>query len=137
MTPRPPGHWRAVALGLAIFASGTVVGAAVSLVAVRHVTRTAFQRPELVPQRLARQMRRRLHLDHRQEADVARILADRHAAWLEIRRNTRPRIDAEIERLRREVSGVLTPRQADVWNAWVERGRGRWLPRAERESHRR
>lgn len=137
MSPRPPGRRRAVTLALVIFVSGAVAGGAIALTAVRHSTQSAFREPELVPARLAARMSRRLRLDPAQEAAVAGIIAERQAAWLEIRRSARPRVDAEIERLRREVAAVLRPRQAEQWDRWFERGRRRWLPRAEREPHRR
>lgn len=128
MSRRPPGRWRAVALALVIFVSGAVAGAAIAVTAGRRAARAAFREPDLVPARLAARLRCRLRLAPVQEAAMARILAARQASWLEIRRSTRPRVDAELEQLRREVAAVLTPRQVEKWDRWLERGHRRWFP---------
>jgi hypothetical protein len=124
----PPKRWRAIALALVIFVSGAVAGAAVTLTTLRHTAQTSFRQPKLVPARLAARIRSRLRLDAGQEAAVARIFAEHQAAWSGIRRSVRPQVEAELEGLRHDVTDVLTPRQAALWNRWFKRGRERWLP---------
>lgn len=128
MSRAAPRRWRAVALALVIFTSGAVAGAALTITTLRRTTQTAFRQPELVPARLAARIRSRLRLDAGQEAAVARIFAERQAAWIGIRRSVRPQVEAELEGLRRDVAAILTPGQAALWNRWFRRGRERWLP---------
>lgn len=131
-----PGRWRAVALALVIFASGAVAGAAVTVTTLRRTARTDFRQPELDPPRLAARIRSRLHLDAGQEAAVTRIFAERQSAWIRVRRSIRPQVEAELEGLRRDVTAVLTPQQAVLWNRWFERGRERWLSGTRNHSRR-
>lgn len=136
MSLQTPGRWRAVALALVIFASGAVAGAAMTLTTLRRTARTDFRHPELDPPRLAARISSRLHLDAVQEAAVTRIVAERQSAWIRIRSSVRPQVEAELEGLRRDVTAVLTPKQAARWNRWFERGRERWLFGSRKHSRR-
>lgn len=122
-------RWKSVALALAIFLSGAVAGAGISIHVARRAARTALEQRVEAPQRLAAHMRRRLDLTAAQEAAVARVLEERRAAWISIREDLRPRIDAELGRLHDDVGAVLDDRQRAAWTRWFERRRGGWLPR--------
>ncbi len=126
---RPPRRrWRTILLAVVLLICGGVIGAGLTLVTVMHRVQYAMHHPEDFPTRAAERLRRSLALSPPQTRAVEAILRRRQAALQEIRRETRPRVEAEIDAIQKEVSAVLTESQVRKWNQWMTDKRKLWLP---------
>ena len=118
--PRPRGRVRRwtvnILLGLLIFSCGAVTGGAVVARAAWNRVSTSLQYPEQMPTRAAQHLTRLLRLDEEQAASVKAILKRRAEAIAALRGEIAPRIDAELEGIRNEISAVLRPDQVKRWN---------------------
>ncbi len=125
---RPRRRWLWALLGLLIFALGAVVGAAGTLLVVRVRVRHALQQPDELPQRITGRLRGTLALTDEQAEQVRAILERRYAELARIRRFAQPRVEAQLEWVRKEVADVLTPDQAARWREHFDRFRRVWIP---------
>jgi hypothetical protein len=129
--PRPRRRWmRTVLLGVVILLCGMVIGGALTLhfrwprlLLARH----AWER---MPEHIADRMRGELELTEEQQREIERILARHHGAMESIRTEVQPRVEAQIDSMRREVEAVLTLEQANRWSEHFERMQRRG-PRGE------
>jgi hypothetical protein len=124
----PRRRWLWALLGLLIFALGAVVGAAGTLLVVRVRVRHALQQPDKLPQRIAGRLRGTLDLTDEQAEQVRAILDRRYAELARIRRFAQPRVEAQLEWVRKEIADVLTPDQAARWREHFDRFRRVWIP---------
>lgn len=104
-----------ILLGLLIFACGAVTGGGVALRVAWNRVSTTLQHPEQAPAKSAQRLTRVLRLDEKQSAEVKAILERRFETIGALRREIAPRIDAELESLRDEISAVLHPDQVQRW----------------------
>lgn len=134
--PRPRRRWiRTVLLGMVILVCGMVIGGALTLHFRWPRLLIAGQPWERMPEHIAHRMRGELGLTEEQQTEIERILARHHAAMESIRTEVQPRVEAQIDSMRREVESVLTPDQASRWGEHFERMPRHW-PRGE-PGHRR
>ena len=105
-----------ILLGLLIFSCGAVTGGGVVARAAWNRVSTSLQYPEQMPARAAQHLTRLLRLDEEQSASVKEILKRRAETIAALRGEIAPRIDAELEGIRDEVSAVLRPEQVKRWN---------------------
>jgi hypothetical protein len=117
-----------VALGLLIFVLGGVCGGGLSILYVRHRVLYAIHHPQEVPARLSRDMQRWLGLSAEETEKVRQIIARRQLALQALRRDVQPKVEGELEELRKEIASALKPEQAAKWNAWYEHVRRTWVP---------
>lgn len=111
-----------------IFFSGMVCGGGLTvIVAVRNI-RHAIHHPEEVPARLTRYLTRRLDLSSDQAEQVEGLIVQRQAHLQAIRRETQPRVAAELSALREEIGQVLTPDQRAKWDDIFDEAIDRWMP---------
>lgn len=125
---RPRRRWLWALLGLLVFALGAVLGAAGALLVVRARVLHALRQPDELPQRITGRLRRKLDLTDEQAEQVRAILERRYAELARIRRFAQPRVEAQLEWVRKEVADVLTPDQAARWRERFDRFRRVWIP---------
>jgi Spy/CpxP family protein refolding chaperone len=118
---------RTVTLGGVILVCGFLIGAGVS----GHVLWNRFlhgaRSPERMHAQITEHLIRSLDLTEEQARQVRDIMDEHRRRQAEILEETRPRLEEEIERLRIDVAAVLTPEQAERWNARMEEFRQRWI----------
>jgi len=122
--------WIAALLGVLIFIAGGILGSGLTLRYLRDRVLYAIHHPQEVPARLSLDLKSRLGLTTEETEKVCQIIASRQLKLQEIRREVQPRVEEELEELRKEISASLTPKQAAKWNAWFEEMRSTWLPPA-------
>jgi hypothetical protein len=129
-TPRSgkPGKWKSVLLGLVILCSGIIIGAGLTGVFIHTIAQNAIRHPEIIPEHAAERMRKKLSLTEDQTRTVKRIMIGHQKNIQEIRREFQPRIDAELDGVRDEVSAVLGPEKAAKWTPKFDELRKLWLP---------
>jgi Spy/CpxP family protein refolding chaperone len=129
--PRPRRRrLRTVLLGIVILVCGVVIGGALTLHFRWPRLMLARQPWERIPEHIAERMRGELDLAVEQQREIERILAKHHGAMESIRVEVQPRVEAQIDSMRREIDAVLTPEQAARWSEHFERMR-RHAPRGE------
>jgi hypothetical protein len=120
--------WASLLLAAAIFVSGAVVGGGLMMVGIVHRVRYAIHHPESAADRFAKRLKSKLDLTDEQAARVRSILARRQAALQTIRADVQPRVEAELDLARREISAELTPRQQPRWQAYFDDLHRQWMP---------
>jgi hypothetical protein len=129
LPPAPrPRRWLRVVMALVLFASGFVVGAGATLITVRNRVLHAIHHPEEGPPRVAAKLRRKLDLTDEQTRRVEEILRARQLALQAIRREAWPRVEVELDRVRREVAEVLDEQQRREWEERFAYLRETWIP---------
>lgn len=127
--PKPAGRrWLSIVLGLVIFASGFVAGAATMGIAVRNRVLEFLHHPQTAPPALATLIDRKFGLNDSQAARVEEILEARMAALIAIRRRSEPDVMHEMDLLEQGVSDVLNPDQRRRWQEWFSEMRSIWVP---------
>jgi hypothetical protein len=126
--PTRPRRWPRIVAALLIFFGGMVCGGGLTvIVAVRNI-RHAIHHPEEVPARITRYLTRRLDLSPDQAEQIEGLIAQRQAHLQAIRRETQPRVAAELSGLREEIGQVLTPEQRAKWDDIFDDAVDRWMP---------
>ena len=130
--PRPSSRvgrrWLAALLGVAVFIAGGVVGAGLTLYFIRERVLYAIHHPQEVPARLSQQLKKTLGLNGQETERIREIIAKRQLRIQQLRRDVQPRVEAQVEDLRKEIADALPPEKAAQWNAWFEQMKQTWLP---------
>lgn len=121
-------RWRHVIAAVLIFVGGGVFGAVVTGVVITRAIRHVFEHPESAGKHVASRLASFLDLNDRQAEQVQEIIARRHAALGDIRREIQPRLEAELTILEKEIDGVLDEKQKVKWHEHTARFRAEWLP---------
>jgi len=119
---------RTALLALIIFVSGVLVGGGLTFKFITTGFKRYFQEPEALAESITHRMKKRLDLTDEQAVQVRRILLERHKALQSLRKEIQPRLEAEIERTRQEVTAVLTSEQARKWEKRFRHFSKYWLP---------
>ena len=117
-----------ILLGLLIFACGAVTGGGVALRVAWNRVATALSHPEEAPAKATQRLTHVLRLDAQQSAEVKAILERRFEAIGALRREIGPRVDAELQSIRDEVSAILRPDQVQRWTRIYDNLRPRMFP---------
>ncbi len=127
--PKPRRRWvRTGLLGLVILLCGMIIGGALTLHFRWPRLLLARQPWERMPEHIADRMREELGLTEEQQKEIQTILAKHHGAMESIRVEVQPRVEAQIDSMRREIDAVLTPEQARRWTERFEKMRRHWPP---------
>jgi len=130
---RPRRRWVwTVLLALVIFISGVLVGGGLSFKIITSGFKRSFQDPAVSAEHITKRMKRRLNLTDEQAVQVRRIILEQQEAFLSMRRQVRPQLEAQIEKTRRELATVLTPQQARKWEKRFNHFLKFWLPPDEK-----
>ena len=129
--PRARRRWlRTILLGIVILLCGMVIGGALTLHFRWPRLLLARHSWERMPEHIVERMRSELDLTAEQQREIEEILAKHHGAMESIRTEVEPRVEAQLDSMRREIDAVLTPEQAARWSEHFERMR-RHGPRGE------
>jgi hypothetical protein len=125
--PRPRRRWmRTVLLGIVILTCGMIIGGALTLHFRWPHLLLARQPWERMPEHIAGRMRGELGLTEEQQGEIERILAKHHGVMESIRTEVQPRVEAQIDSMRREIEAVLTPAQAARWGKHFDKMPRHW-----------
>ena len=127
-TPRTRRRLPAYVQSLLFLLCGLIIGSGMTLLLIRGAVHRMLAEPELLPARILQRLDAQLDLDDPQRAAVEAILRERLAAFQSIRQRVKPEIQAELNRLRDEVSAALTPEQQAKWQTRFDALRARWQP---------
>jgi len=119
--------WLMILMCGVILVCGIAIGSGVTLWVLQHRGLRAFRHPEKTPEAIMERLRSKLDLTDEQARRVEEILREHQKSLHAIRREVHPRFMAEFDKLRNEVSEVLTPEQAKKWVVHFESRRPRWL----------
>jgi len=101
--------------GVVILLCGMAIGGGLTTKILWNRLLYNIQHPEHVPVLIVKSMEKGLGLNAEQ-ADQIRPIINAHFKNIhDIRREIRPRFDAELDGMRNEVAAVLTPEQAEHW----------------------
>jgi len=112
----------------AIFLSGLLVGAGLTLMAVRQGVLYGIHHPEEMPVRVAARLRRPLSLSDQQADRVQAIIRERQSQLQEIRRRFQPEVEAELEQVYQQIREILDDQQRERWDQIYTRLRETWIP---------
>ena len=115
LPPRGPRPWVMVLVGLVIVVSGAVIGAGVTVLALRNRLAAPPTPGERTAALIASDLRNRYNLTDEQARQVKEIMATRMEAIEAIRQEMRRKVAAEHEKLRVDMKKVLTPEQFERW----------------------
>ena len=120
LPPRGPRPWVMVLVGLVIVVSGAVIGAGVTVLALKNRLAAPPTPGERTAALIASDLRNRYNLTDEQAKQVKEIMARRMEVIEAIRRQAHEQMAAEHETLRAEMKAVLTPEQFEQWLAQFE-----------------
>ncbi len=131
--PRRRRVWT-ILLALGIFICGVLVGGGLTFKIVTVGYKRAFQKPDVLAEKITRRMERRLDLSSDQVKQVREIILEQQRAFQALHKEFRPRLDSQIEKTRGELAKVLTPEQMQKWEKTFARIQRFWLPPLPGES---
>lgn len=114
--------------GVLFMICGLIIGAGMTVYIMDNTIRDLLTQPDQLPERLLRQMDRRLDLTEAQRLQAESIVAEHFVTFDELRRQVQPEIQATLDSLRDDVAEILDPDQRETWRANFERIRDKWQP---------
>ena len=125
----PRRRWMITALlAVVILLCGMVIGGGLTLHLAWQRIQYNVRHPDVFTERIVNTMDRRLDLDGDQEARVLEAVRRRQQALKAIRIEVQPRVEAELDTLREEVSAVLNEEQRVRWVTFFDQLRAKLLP---------
>ena len=121
-------RWVSILLTLVIFLAGLVLGTGLGVVGTLKRIDWLRQHPEQGTARMAAKIGSQLKLTPVQVEQVKGILNKRVAAFEAIRRDVRPRMNAELDLVEKEVAGLLDAQRAERWHTLFAQYRKTWSP---------
>jgi len=120
LPPRGPRPWVMVLVGLVIVVSGAVIGAGVTVLALKNRLAAPPSPGERTATLIASDLRNRYNLTDEQAKQVKEIMATRMEVIEAIRQEMHKKVATEHEKLRADMKKVLTPEQFERWSAQFE-----------------
>lgn len=114
-------RWRMALSGLVILIAGITLGAAGAVVFIRPADRQPPPDVDVVVPGMVGWFRDALNLSQEQVARIDAILRLRMGNLEEIRTAARPKIDEQLQAMKREIDEVLTEEQRNDWQRITER----------------
>lgn len=102
-----------ILLVVLIFVAGFAAGVVTTRLAVRRFVQRAITQPDLMREKIERDLGRKLQLDAAQRESVQKILAGTQARIKALRREVQPQFAGVIQDAANEISAVLTPEQRE------------------------
>ncbi|MDB6015754.1 MAG: hypothetical protein JWR19_243 [Pedosphaera sp.] len=106
-----------------VFAAGAVSGVIGTRIAVRHFIAQAVRNPDVLRDKVERDLARKLDLTTDQEAKVRLILQDAQGQIRDLRREFGPRYMVIMNQAEREIAATLTPEQRRLFDRYREENR--------------
>jgi uncharacterized protein YneF (UPF0154 family) len=116
-----------------VFLAGFAGGIVATRIAVRHFVRQAMTKPELVRNKVERDLIRKLRLDAGQREQVRQILRRSHQQIQELRREFQPQFADILQATRKDISAVLTPAQQQRFEQFQAENETVLRPAAKRD----
>jgi uncharacterized protein YneF (UPF0154 family) len=116
-----------------VFLAGFSGGIVATRIAVRHFVRQAMTKPELVRNKVERDLIRKLRLDAGQREQVRQILRRSHQQIQELRREFQPQFADILQATRKDISAVLTPAQQQRFEQFQAENETVLRPAAKRD----
>lgn len=110
-----------------IFAAGFVAGVVTTRVVVRHFVQRALANPDLLTERIARDLNRSLRLDAEQRVKVEQILTAAHSRIKTLRLQVQPQLIGVVHDAKADIKEVLRPDQQARFDEYCAR-RAAFLP---------
>ena len=121
-------RWPAVLLGLVIFLCGVVIGGGITLIVTRNVVLHRLHHPEERILQDTRMLQKKLELTDEQTKEVLAVFTRKLYVFYSIRRGIQPRVQEQLDSLKKEVAAILDSNQAQTWDTWFEKTREMWTP---------
>ena len=102
-----------ILLVVLIFVAGFAAGVVTTRVVVRRFVQRAILQPDLMREKIERDLTRRLQLDAAQREKVQKILMETHARLKAVRREFQPQFAGVVRDSANEISALLTPEQRE------------------------
>lgn len=115
-------------LASVVFLAGGVAGGAGTLMFIHRHLSDFIRHPADAPLKIIPILKRRLRLDEEQTVKVEAIVREHHLNLQEIRNETTPRVRAEIDAIKTEVSEILTAQQRELWDRRITQLTDFWFP---------
>lgn len=123
--------WRDLLLGCLIFVCGGLVGSGLTLHRIRVAGPDLLQRQLLnMPARVTERLTKNMKLSKEQQVQVREILERGQKDLKAVRRSVLPQVEVTLEKVRTDVSAVLTEKQRQQWNHRFDLLRDRWFPKS-------
>jgi len=106
-----------------VFLAGAAGGVVATRVAVRHFVARAIANPDIVRERIERQLARKLNLDREQRIATAAALKQAHEKLKALREQFQPQFTNIIQDARTQISAVLNPEQQKQFEEFQEENR--------------
>lgn len=126
-------QWKMAFFGLLFLIIGIIIGAG-SGVLILGRRSPAPDRPDQYIRSVSRRMARELNLTEPQAQEIHRVVQEHLRNLDEIRRQTRPQIEAELAAMNLQIMEVLNPEQQQIWREKARQLRRRITQPEERPS---
>jgi|SRR6266536_271832 len=114
---------------LLVFFAGVSVGVVGTGAVVRQVVRRIASNPDLVRERIGRELERKLDLSAEQRTKVRQVLLKSHERIKSLRREFQPRFFAIVEQAEADISATLTPEQREKFQRLIKEKEPLWKPK--------
>ena len=125
---RASRRWPSVLLCFVFFLCGMVIGGGGTLIVTKHVMLYRLHHPEKRVLQDAKLLQKKLGLTDEQTREVLAIFREKLKVFDSLRREIDPRVQEQLDNLKRDVAAVLDKGQAQKWNTWFEKTREMWTP---------
>jgi hypothetical protein len=106
-----------------VFLAGAAGGVVATRMAVRHFVDRAIANPDIVRERIERQLARKLNLDRQQRITTAAALKQAHEKLKALREQFQPQFTNIIQDARSQINAVLNPEQQKQFEDFQEQNR--------------
>ena len=115
-------------LGMLIFLSGVLAGAAMGTLYVHRMVEHRFRHPDRAIDDMIRSMESELNISAEQSAEIREIMVDKKKELRAFFEEIHPRVESHFMSLKESIRPVLTAGQAAEWDAEFEKMRKSFLP---------
>jgi hypothetical protein len=109
-----------IVIGL-VFVAGIIVGVAMTRLAVRKVIQRVVTNPDIIRERMERNLARELKLTPEQRPKIHEIVARSRDDIQEVRGEFQPRVSGILKRSESEIRGVLNDAQREKFDLMLKR----------------
>lgn len=122
-------RYRAIGMGVIIFVCGALCGSGMAVIIGGRLVLDRIQNPPHFADKLVSRLAWRLDMTDEQEARVRDVVATHQDEFRALVAEIRPRFDATLETLKRDIAAQLDEEQAEEFNQHFNRLRSMLTPR--------
>lgn len=105
-----------------------VIGGGGTLIVTQQVVLYRLHHPEKRVFQDTKLLQKKLGLTDEQTREVLAIFKEKLKVFDSLRRETDPRVQEQLDNLKKEVAAILDKGQAQKWNTWFDKTRKMWTP---------